>query len=87
MTDAWRQVHEGSLESKKRIKDRIKARLRADIAANNQRAVLDHCIMNSRQSKEAMAELLLFGTSVQRVTEDDAKWVVRYFKRLMGVRL
>ena len=62
----------------------LKRQLREDIAHGRTARVFQYCTGASKKARQAMYDQLAFGTSVIDVTEADAEWALRYYRRLMG---
>ena len=61
--------------------------LREIVAKKDSAAIFAYCCAQSQYYKNSMLDLVVFGWSAFEITEDDAKWVMRYYARLLGTRL
>lgn len=58
--------------------------LREALRMGNTTFVFQYCVGQQKQFKEAMLNQLVFGQGQIKVDENNARWVLRYYRRLMG---
>lgn len=65
-------------------KIKLKSKLREDIKRGRTAQVFQYCAGQSTNARAAMRDLLTYGHTIHSATEADAKWALRYYRRLMG---
>lgn len=61
-----------------------KQRLRNALHLGDNAAIFQYCVGSSKKFRQAMENQLMFGQGKVEVTDTDARWALRYYRRLMG---
>ena len=77
--------HYAMIQEAVRVERRIqKQYLREALRLGNTQFVFQYCIGQQKSSKEAMLNMLVFGQGEIKADENSARWVLRYYRRLLG---